>query len=192
MRNVVYTGRFPPSFDDSSLVYAGALFGLAMITGCALAILVGYLCQSREAAREAPGNIYRVRYPKGINVSPRRTEWTLYELYRFKICALLVTILLGAAPDVLVLLAWGEVSDPTMFLLFQADRICDFVALFPFMGFVCVYVASGQAVGHALSVDERTADFTPAIPRLRDKLGIAFWSLLIAAGVTLYKANVAG
>lgn len=175
--------RFPPSFGDSPWAYGFALFGLSIISAMSLAILTGVLIEARRN-RQISANIDNQVLPA---TSPK---WTALSLYRVKLACLLLTITIGATPDVLVLLAWGEASESTMTVLFTLDRFGDGFALAPFIAFVATVALSGGAVSHRLALDPYAIDLTPRWSRMRQKLQIALCASLIAIGVTFYKASM--
>lgn len=175
--------RFPPSFGDNPWAYGFALFGLTIISAMSLAILAGILLEARHNRQidAAVGNV-AVK-----SLSPAITTLTLY---RVKLACLLSTIAIGASPDVLVMLAWGEASDRMMAALFTLDRLGDGLALLPFVAFVMTVALSGGSVAHRLALDPYQVDLTPRWSRIRQKLQIALCAFLIAIGVTLYKASL--
>ena len=174
--------RFPPSFDDSPLAYGFALFSLTLVTAISLHIVIGYALESRRE-REISRRIQNRAYP------PRRNGLTLLGLHRIIVSGFLTTIILGAGPDVLVLLSWGEASDATMWTLFQIDRICDALLLLPFMVSVFFTLRAGMPVDHLLGLDPIKISLRPSCGMVRDKLKIMGAVLCIAGGVTLYKAG---
>lgn len=121
--------RFPPSFDDSAWAYGFALFGLTLLCGMAIALLVVNLMEGRTN-REISLRL----------ANPVRQPWnegtTILSLYRFKINCLLSVIIMGAVPDVIFLLSGGEAGHRTIEVLFMVDRVGDGMAVIPFLMFV--------------------------------------------------------
>lgn len=174
--------RFPPSFDDSPLAYAFALFSLALITSISLAQVTSYLLEHRRE-REINRRLNNQAYP------PRPHGWTLLDLHRLIVSGFLLTIIFGALPDVLTLLAWGEASDDTMWNLFLIDRAFDGAASLPFLGAIFVSIRAGGSVAHVLGRDPIQIELRPTKGMVRDKLKIMGAVLCIAVGVTFYKAG---
>lgn len=178
----MHPARFPPSFDDSPLGYAFALFSLALITSLSLAILTGYALEHRREC-EINRRIGNKAYP------PRYHGLTLIGLHRLIVSGLLLTIVFGALPDVLSLLAWGEASDEVMWTLFEIDRLGDGLASLPFLFSVFVAVRAGPNVEHLLGRNPIKVSLRPTWGMVHDKLKIVGVVLCIAAGVTFYKAG---
>lgn len=174
--------RFPPVFDDSPLAYALALFSLALITSISLAIVAGYALEHR---RELEIN----RLIDNHAAPPRRHGLTVLGVHRLIVSGLLMTIIFAELPDVLVLLAWGEASDETMFALFQFDRLFDGITLLPFLFAVSISVRANMVVDHVLGLDPIKISLRPTWGLVRDKLRIVGVVLCIALGVTAYKAG---
>jgi hypothetical protein len=181
-RAIDIASRFPPSFDDNPWSYGYALFSLALITSISLAFLIGWGLEHR---REAEIN----RIIRNQAHPPRRHGLTLLGLYRLLVSGLLLTIVFGAMPDVLVLLAWGEASDNTMWLLFEIDRAMDGAASLPFLFFVILSIRAAPVVDHVIGIDPVKVSLRPTWGMVRDKLKIVGMVLCIAAGVTFYKAG---
>jgi hypothetical protein len=99
--------------------------------------------------------------------------------------------LLGTLPDVLVLLAWGEASDTTMWTFFQLDRIGDGMAGLPFIAFALTHAIAKERIEHRLTINAEGVPFTLSWFKAKEKVKIVGWSLVIACGVTLYKAGIA-
>src|SRR3546814_7766869 len=58
----------------------------------------------------------------------RRESWRAdpdVGLYRMTVASLMMAIVLGAAPDVILLLLFGEANDRTMTTVMTLDRLCD-------------------------------------------------------------------
>jgi hypothetical protein len=176
------TTRFPPSFDDNPWSYGLALFSLALITSISLAyVIAAVLERSRE--REVNKAIGNIAYP------PVQHGMTLLSLHRLIMCSLLVTIIFGAGPDVMLLLAWGEASDETMWWIFQIDRFFDAATIAPFMCAMFLTVRAERSIEHRLGLDPVKIPVRPTWGMVRDKLKILGAVLCIAVGVTLYKAG---
>lgn len=177
------TSRFPPSFEDNPLSYGMALFALALISSISLGVVIGYALEARRA-REVD-RLVRNRAPRSIH-----GRYSPVSLHRIVVAGFLLTIVFGALPDVLVLLAWGEASDATMFILFSLDRVFDALTLIPFLGSIFVSLRAAGVVDHRLAVEPLAISLKPTWGMIRDKLKIAALVLLIAVGVTAYKTGV--
>lgn len=175
--------RFPPSFEDNAFAYGFALFSLTVISATSAALLLQFLFDRRAKTRlslELGETAYLGSCAPGSACG----------LYRFQISTLMWTMLLGALPDVLVLLAWGEASDPLMWLLFQTDRVGDGLAGIPFTMFALSYLLSGKVIEHRLSLDVEDVPLHPRWVQLKEKVRIVVLALVIALGVTAYKAGL--
>ncbi|MEA1071301.1 hypothetical protein [Sphingomonas sp. LY160] len=173
--------RFPPSFDGNPWTYGFALFSLTLITAISLAILVGYALDARTKrdVSRAIGNELPIVTPPAI--SP-------LSLHRMIVSGFLLTIVLGAFPDVLVLLAWGEAADDTIEALFTIDRIGDGILVMPFLCSASLVVWAGQAVDHKLALDSAAMTLRPSWIHLKERLKMVAIVFLIATGVTLAKS----
>lgn len=177
--------RFPPSFEDSPIAYAFALFSLALITAISLAVVINYVLEERRA-RELERRVGKL--PRTL-LGSRYAEITLLRLHRLIASGFLLTIIFGALPDVLVLLAWGEASDTTMWALFQLDRFFDGMTLLPFLASIWIGAQASQAVDHRLALDPAPMRLNFSWGLIKDKIKIGGLVLCIAVGVTLYKAG---
>lgn len=173
--------RFPPSFDNNPALYAFALFSLSLITSISLGIVIGYGLEARRARevdRLIQNQLTRVDTPALSPVS----------IHRLIVSGFLLTIIFGALPDVLVMLAWGEAADTTMTILFDVDRAFDGLTLLPFLGSVFISLRAAQVVDHRLAVEPLKIRIKPSWGMIRDKMKIAALVLFISAGVTFYKS----
>ena len=183
-RAVDMTTRFPPTFEDNALAYAFALFSLTVISAMSTAFLSGFLFEKRlkrQLAEKLDNLVLQAAFSARSSLS----------IYRFQISCLLWMALIGTLPDVLVLLCWGEASNATMWFLFQFDRVMDGFAGIPFALFALSYVLSGGAIKHRLAFDAEDVPLQPRWVQIKDEVKIVGLALIIALGVTLYKAGVA-
>lgn len=175
--------RFPPVFEDSPIAYAFALFSLSLISALSLAMLVSFVLEHRRA-RDIEALVDNRAYR-----SPSRPGLSLLQLHRLIVSGFLLTILFGALPDVIVLLAWGEASDATMMTLFQLDRFFDGMTVFPLAVSFGLQSVAAQAVEHRLFIEPAPVRLTMRWSALKEKVKIGGLVLCIAVGVTLYKAG---
>jgi hypothetical protein len=181
--------RFPPSFDDSPLSYAVALFSLTLVSSISLSVISTYLLEARRTRQidAAIGNLLGPDPWRPFNLW-RLGRVTPVTIHRLVVSLLLATILCGFLPDVIVLLAWGEASAATMDRLFTFDRICDGATILPFGGAVIVLWRAAQVVDHRLTMAEIRLSLLPHWSTVRDKVKLVAVVAVIALGVTLYKA----
>lgn len=173
---------YPPSFDGNPWSYGFALFSLTLICAFAIAMLLHMLFESR--ARRAA---------QAINLLPSQPRNRLASpltIHRLIVVGFLLTVLCGAFPDVLVLFAWGEASTRTLDTLFLADRIGDGLTFLPFSAAVGLSAWGSQVVPQQLIRGDTVPVNWPTWRTVRDQAKIAGMVLIIAAGVTLAKANV--
>jgi len=172
--------RFPPSFDGNPWSYGYALFGLTLVSAASATVLTSYLLEARE--RRAINRV--LDNPVVAETSPR---WSLARILRVVIGCLLLTIFMGAFPDVLILLAWGEASDRTMEVLFLIDRLLDGTLMYPALLAMALIVSAGQAVEHVLAIDPLQVNFRLSWSDVRPRLKLVAVVSLIAIGVTVAK-----
>lgn len=172
---------YPPSFDGNPWSYGFALFSLTLICALATALLLQFVFEAR--ARRAGWKISAV---KGQGPHPFATPLTVHRLI---ITGFLLTILCGALPDVIVLFAWGEATNPTMDTLFLIDRIGDGMTFAPF-SFACALSAWGlQVLPQQLITSTSVQLRRPTWQTLKGQAKIIGMVLVVAAGVTFAKAN---
>lgn len=172
---------YPPSFDGNPWSYGFALFSLTLICALAFAMLLHFLFESR--ARSAAWRISAVPTPRPFKLA------SPLMIHRAIITGFLLTILLGAFPDVLILFAWGEATNGTIDALFLADRICDGMTAFPLLASAALSAWGAQVVPQQLVT---THDIAIRAPQLRTVIGqvkIVGMVMVIAAGVTFAKAQ---
>ena len=169
----------PRAFAGNRAAYGFALFSMFAGSSIALRKLIDLVCQLREADWRREPDV---------------------GLYRMALAAFLVCIIIGTAPDVILLLLYGEVSPGTLTLAMTLDRICDGLFLVPFLAGIALVLRAEQL--QYLPVDDllRALDQTrePAhrralflvIPR-RDGIAahvrIIVSVLVIALGLALFK-----
>lgn len=161
INQIAATHRFPPSFSDARWVYALALFGLMTITCLALKTLwedMRFMRAMRDGWREQPAAVASV----------------VESLY-------LLTIVMGFAPDTVVLLAWGDQAAPSASFLAEIDRALDFLCLIPFCS---AWVLRARIRPIALHLLMRTPDPLYLKPTWR-ALYPQLFMLLLIAGLSL-------
>lgn len=173
---------YPPSFDGNPWSYGFALFSLTLICALSIALLMQFLFEAR--ARRAA---WRMTAVVGHQGEPGLA--TPLGIHRMIITGFVVTILIGALPDVLVLFAWGEATMATMDNLFLLDRIGDGLTFAPF-SFSCALSAWGLQVLPQQLVTETKVQLRPPTWRtLKGQAKIIGMILVVAAGVTFAKAT---
>ena len=110
-------------------------------------------------------------------------------VHRLIITGFLVTILLGALPDVLVLYSWGEASRETMERLFMIDRIGDGLTVAPFVTAVVLSAWGLQVLPQQLVRETRVLLQRPRWETVKGPAKIAAMVLIISIGVTVAKAG---
>jgi hypothetical protein len=177
------TDRFPPLFQDNPFSYGFALFSLTVVSAIFLAILIGWGLESRRTKEidRLVGN--EIPPPMGLGF-----DLTPFRAHRIILSGLMLTIVMGALPDAVFLMAWGEVSNGTINAILAVDRACDGVLIVPAMVSVMFLVVSGQGMEHRLHFNAVHRPFKPTWSLIRDKLKIAGVVLLIAVGVTYAKS----
>lgn len=173
---------YPPSFDDNPLSYGFALFSLTLVSSISLAQLMAYWLEGRRISQ-----ISR-RWPTFS--MPHERQWTLLSVHRSILAGLHMTILFGALPDVLVMLAWGEASTETMNRLAMIDRVFDAATLWPYLASTALSAWVAQSLPQRLVIDSPVQLAVPQWWMVKDKLRIVVLVLTIAAGVTLGKAGL--
>jgi hypothetical protein len=188
--------RFPPSFADSPYSYAFALSSLSAVTFVSFAMIIGYAMENRvdRDMRRAVGD---------RQWHPNCNKWTLWTYYKLVMSGFFLTVIFGAAPDVLTMFFWGEASDDTMNALFHFDRIMDGMVAVPFFASVAIATACHQAMGHRLSFDKKTEGLLSANRDggdgrfrvrgvnwlgVREKAKVVGMAILVSLAVTVYKA----
>lgn len=176
---------YPPSFDGNPWSYGFALFSLTLICAFAIAMLMHFVFETRarRAAYKAFGQIepqYRVPWASPLTI------------HRMIVTGFLLTVLVGAFPDVLLLFAWGEASNRTMDTLFLIDRIGDGLTFAPFTAAVALSAWGSQVVPQQLIRDTPATVRKPTWRTVKDQAKITAMVLIIAIGVTIAKASVGG
>ncbi len=172
---------FPPSFDGNPWSYGFALFSLTLICSLATAMLLQFVFEWR-AGREVQ-KIAANRVSEPLHWASPLT------VHRLIIAGFLLTILLGALPDVLVLYSWGEASRGTMETLFMIDRIGDGLTVAPFVTAAILSAWGLQVLPQQLVRETRVLLQPPRWETVKPSLKIAAMVLIISIGVTVAKAG---
>lgn len=157
---------FPPSFDGHRWLYATALAGLLAITSLALNVLIEdlrFMSSIRGRWRE-----------------PAKLSSVVESLF-------LLTIVMGFAPDAIVLLAWGDPSAPSAAHVVEIDRFFDFLCVVPFLtGWILRARIQPVAQFQLMRQPIRT-DLALTWPLLRPKLVMLLMVVGLSVGVAFAK-----
>src|SRR3546814_18437 len=113
----------PVSFSGNRAAFGFALFSLFSVSSLAIRQLFLIASQLRRESWRADPDV---------------------GLYRMTVASLMMAIVLGAAPDVILLLLFGEANDRTMTTVMTLDRICDGLMGVPFIIAVFLRVRAEQ------------------------------------------------
>lgn len=180
---MVAPSHFPPSFDGNPWTYGQALFSLTLVSALSLAQLLALYFEpkrEREISRLIGNPVPQPRgYPMSALVA-----------FRLILASFLLMAFLGAAPDVLILLAWGEASASTIEALYLVDRLGDGFVMFPFLTATWLIARTKQHheqhLANAVHIPLGLFRWSTLLQNMKITAGV----LVIAAGVTLGKASV--
>lgn len=170
---IAHTGdaQIPASFSGNRAAYGFAFFSLSTVSLLSMRKLLILILQFRtERWRDAPD----------------------IAMYRLAIGLFCVAFLLGAAPDVIVLLLWGEASPAVMNTVRMVDRIGDSLVVFAAAGGFTVVLRAetlSRVPPGGSEIPPRTT-FFEIVPRresMHDHVVILAAIGTIAAGLALYK-----
>lgn len=178
----VAVSDFPPGFQENPWSYGFALFASVLISALTLSHMLGYLFEHRRE-RDAQRLLGAIK-PKPMPF------WSVLNVHRQIMFSLMLTLFLRAAPDGLVMLAWGEGSPHTMRVLFALDRYWDGLALLPFVYASGLLAWGMQTIPQRLIHEAQIQLSRPQWPVVKAKVKIVFLALTIAIGVTLVKAGI--
>lgn len=178
------TSPFPPSFDGNPWTYGFALFSLTLVSALSLGQLLAYAFEARRA-RE----VSRLLHNAAPRPMPVPVPISTLAAHRLIVSSFLLMAFFGAAPDVLILLAWGEAGNATLEALYLVDRLGDGFVMFPFLSALWMLARTSQALPQQLAkaVEIPLGPFRWQM--LRENLRVVGLVLFIAAGVTLGKAS---
>lgn len=176
---------FPPSFEGNPLTYGFALFSLTLLSMLSVARIWGLASEARKHRHLAK------RFPSFMQPVRPLPTWSALTLHEIKLACLYLTIFLGAFPDTLILLLWGEASQTAMVDLFLIDRVGDALTLVPFtiammLGAWLAQVVPQKLISNSHHDEVKPPNWQAIMPTLR--IGAAV--MLIAAGVTMGKASL--
>jgi hypothetical protein len=103
---------YPPSFDNSPMLYAGAL-GSVTALACLMAMITGWM--AREIWRDR-----RYVHPK-----------TALTAFRVILLTAALTSFIRALPDAIYMYAWNEVDSETMRTILFFKRLADSMSIAP-------------------------------------------------------------
>lgn len=177
----VLAHTFPPSFEGSPWSYGFALFSLTLICALSVAMLLQFVFEwhARREAQKIAANRISADVPFASPLA----------IHRWIITGFLVTILLGAFPDVMVLFMWGEARDSTMVTLFTIDRVCDGLTIFSFTLAAVLSAWGMQVLPQQLVRETRVMLQRPRWETIKAQTKIIGTVLVIAVGVTVSKAG---
>lgn len=176
---------FPPSFEGNPLTYGFALFSLSLLSMLSVARIWGLISDLHKVRQLERSLLWYIRPREPLS------RWSALTLHETKLACLYLSIFLGAFPDVLILLLWGEASNQTMVRLFMMDRIGDGLTLLPFATAMMIGCWLQQVIPQKLIANSRHDEVKP--PNLRavlPTLRICLVLLVLASGVTMGKASL--
>lgn len=176
---------FPPSFEGNPWTYGFALFSMTLLAMLSVARMWGLASEARKHRHLAN------RFPGFMQPRLPLPMWSVLTLHETKLACLYLSIFTLTFPDVLIMLLWGEASQTTLVDLFLLDRMCDGLALFPFITAMTIGAWLAQVVPQKLISNVHQDEVKPPnwqalIPTVR----IASVVMLIALGVTMGKASL--
>ena len=182
---MIAVSAFPPSFEGNPWTYGFALFSLSLLSMLSVARMWSLAAEVRRA------RLIAQRFPGLVPPCQPHPRWSALTLHETKLFCLYLTMFVGAFPDVLVLLLWGEAMPGTMVTLFLLDRIGDGIAIAPFtlammLGAWLQQVVPQKLIANASPNEVKPPNWRALMPTLK----ISSVVLLIAAGVTIGKASI--
>lgn len=173
---------FPPSFEGNPWAYGFALFGTVLISAMCLMFLLAYVFEGRRHRA--------VLRMVGSLVPPKKQSWfSALTVYQGILVNLMFAIFLRGSSDALVLLAWGEVSQGTMQVIFIVNYLANGVAVIPFIFALLLWSWASQTIPQRLA-EEALVPMPPITWQvMKDKVKITGLVFLLALGVTIGKAN---
>lgn len=134
---------FPPSFEGNPWSYAFGLFGDIVAAALALAILLTFVLEQRrfKQVHRLLGNPV-----PDIQLIP----WTPLWLYRMGMMMFLTFVVMRATPDALWMLAWGEVTLPTIEFMLRLDLVADGLSIIPLFFATCCWAWGRQVIPQKL------------------------------------------
>lgn len=174
---------FPPTFEGNPWSYGFGLFGDVVAAALALTMLLTFIFEKRRH-RQIHIILNTVSHDAPI------TKWSPLWLYRSGMMCFLSFVVMRAVPEALWMLAWGEVSLPTIEFLLRFDLISDGVSIIP-LAFATVFWAWGrQVIPQQLTTGlSRTSTGGPPWDAFIRNGRIVAIVIVIAILVTIGKAN---
>lgn len=158
----------PPSFHGSRGNFAFALFSLLFTCAILCTALYGSMHNAWVARKYSSW-----RDPINMN--------------RYIIWLMIIAILMGAAPDVIFLLMWGEVTEVTAWRLAEFDRFCDGLVMFPIVGAMFLWYRAKPVINYQLIRVPLPIDLWPKWTQMAPQIRVAALVAFISAGVALGK-----
>lgn len=106
---------------------------------------------------------------------------------RYIIWLLLSTILVGGGPDVVVMLAYGEISPSHTALLLNLDRLMDGMTMFPVVAAILLWYRGKPVINYQLIRQPIPVDLWPKMRQMLPHIRIGVIVALISLGVALGK-----
>lgn len=175
---------FPPSFEGNPWAYGFGLFGDVVAAALAVAMLTAIVIEPRrnyQVSRMIHNQLAKTR---------GTPNWSPLRVYRMANISMLSFVVMRALPDALWMLAWGEVSEPTIRFMLAVDLWMDGVAVFPFFFSVMCWAWGRQIIPQRLLIGLDTGIYGRPPWNLIWRNGrIVIAVLVIAILVTIGKAH---
>ena len=172
-RPVPYDSRdIPPAFSGNRAAYGFAFFSLFTITTLSIRKFII------------------------ITISLSRSDWRAMldiSLYRMAVASMCLVFVFRAAPDVLLMMVWGEISFDAAITLMTIDRVCDGLVIVPFLVGMTFIVRAEQlhmSPTARMKRERARSTFFEVVPEkqaLRDHVRIIASVAIIAAGLAIMK-----
>lgn len=158
----------PPSFHGERGTYGFALFSLLFTCAMVATALYGSIHNALQQRKFSGW-----RDPININ--------------RYIIWQLLLGILIGAFPDAVVMLTWGEVSYTSSMRIAEVDRFMDGMVMFPIVSALILWYRAKPVINYQLIIQPLPIDLWPRWRQMLPQIRIAAICAFISLGVALGK-----
>lgn len=166
---------FPASFLGHPWAYFGAVFGQLLTFSVAMAVMFYYIHHldiKRDAVRKLDGT----------------TSWkSPVNIYRLRLIAFMVTLLLGIGSNLLIYLTWGEVRAETMAFIYTIEKLCKAAVILPFGAAIFLLVETDEVTTLRLATSSYVEPIWPPSKTLAEYKWMLLWVLLLSLGVTYAK-----